>query len=142
MENVTEGQKAELTINGGTYTGTVTKVNKVAKVSQTGATVVEADIHIDNPDDKIYLGVEANAVINIAEKKDILRIPVECVNYGTDNVFCYVVKDGAVAKKEIETGISSGEFIEVLSGLEEKEQVINNLGTEYEEGTLVEPVYE
>jgi len=142
MENVTEGQKAELTINGGTYTGTVTKVNKVAKVSQTGATVVEADIHIDNPDDKIYLGVEANAVINIAEKKDILRIPVECVNYGTDNVFCYVVKDGAVAKKEIETGISSGEFIEVLSGLEEKEQVINSLGTEYEEGTLVAPVYE
>lgn len=142
LETVQTGQKAELTINGNSYTGTVANINKVAGTNQAGATVVSADIHIDNPDDKLYLGVDAKVKITVADKKGVLAVPISCVNYGTDSTFCYVVKDGAVAKKEVEIGISSSEYIEIISGLEKGDQVINSLGTEYEEGTPVTPTYE
>ena len=142
LEDVKVGQKAELTINGNSYTGEVAAINKVAKTNQAGATVVEADIHIDQPDDQIYLGVEANAVIEIAEKKGALTVPVECVNYATEGVFCYVIENGLVAKKEVETGITSAEAIEIVSGLSEGDQVINTMGTEYVEGTPVQPISE
>lgn len=140
LENISIGQKAELTINGKKYTGEVSYVNKVATKNETGATVVQADIHIDAPDDNIFLGVEAQVSIEVANKEGVLSVPLACVNYGADSTFCYVVEDGVVAKKEVETGISSAEYIEIVSGLEPGDQVIDAMGTEYEEGMPVTPI--
>ncbi len=142
LENIAVGQKADLTINGKEYTGEVSKINRVASTNQAGATVVDADIHIDRPDDNIYLGVEAKVNIEVASKEGVLAVPLACVNYGTDNTFCYVVKDGVIAKKEVELGIISDEYIEIVSGLEQTDQIVNSMGAEYEEGTAVTPVKE
>lgn len=142
LENISLGQKAELTINGKQYTGEVSYINKVAQTNQAGATVVQADIHIDNADSNIFLGVEAQVTISVAEKKDALVVPLACVNYGADSTFCYVVEDGSIVKKDVETGITSMEYIEITSGLSEGQQIINAMGVEYEEGTAVTPMYE
>lgn len=142
LESIAVGQKADLTINGKEYTGEVANINKVAATNQAGATVVAADIHIDNPDDNIYLGVEAQVNIEVASKEKALTVPLSCVNYGADSTFCYVVKDGVIVKKDVEVGITSAENIEITAGLEKDDQVINSMGMEYEEGTAVTPIYE
>ena len=142
LENIAVGQKAELIINGKDYTGEVSKINRVASTNQAGATVVDADIHIDQPDDNIYLGVEAKVNIEVANKEGVLAVPLACVNYGADNTFCYVIEDGVIARKEVELGIISDEYIEIISGLEEADQIVNSMGTEYEEGTAVTPIKE
>ena len=56
--------------------------------------------------------MEAKVSIQTAEEKDILLIPGASVNYSSDGIFCYVLKDGVIEKRNIETGISDDEYIE------------------------------
>ena len=134
---VAVGQKATVTINGKEYEGSVSNIRKAAKTNAAGATVVEASVHIDNPDDAIYLGVEASVKIHIAEKKDVVVVPYDCINYATDSTFCYVVKDGIVEKREIEVGVAATECVEIVKGLSEGEQVVCDSQIELTEGMKV-----
>ena len=67
---------------------------------------------------------------------------MEVVNTGKDGSFCYIVENGVVVKREVETGLASASFIEIKSGLKAGDQVIK-IGTELlEEGMKVNTVEE
>ena len=51
--------------------------------------------------------------------------------------FCYVLENGVITKKDITTGISSDEYVEVLDGIKEGDEVIRDLGS-LEEGMQAE----
>lgn len=137
FDKVQEGQKASITLGSKEYKGSVQKVSKIAIPNEKGTPVIGVTVHIDNPDEGIFIGVEAKVSIQAAEAKDVPLLPVEVVNIGKDGSFCYVVEDGVVTKKTIETGITSGSYVEVKSGLEEGDQVIQDLGS-FNEGDAVE----
>ncbi len=140
LAQIQVGQKATITINGKEYTGSVSKVNGMAQVNASGASVVTADIHIDNPDETLYLGIEAKVKIQCESKKDVLLVPIECVNYDTQGSFCYVVEDGLITRKEVEVGISSDTMIQIAEGLKKGDQVISDNTGELTEGMEVTPV--
>lgn len=134
LEYIREGQSADVTIAGYDYTGKVTRIDRMAQKNDSGTAVVSAEIHIDKPDDNIFLGIEAKAVIHIAKAKDALMIPVEVVNSSADGYYCYIVNNGVVERRELEIGISSDTYVEVVNGLEEGDQVVQNAAMELEEG--------
>lgn len=134
LEYIREGQSADLTIAGYDYTGKVTRIDRMAQRNDSGTAVVSAEIHIDKPDDNIFLGIEAKAVIHIAKAKDALMIPVEVVNSSADGYYCYIINNGVVERRELEIGISSDTYVEIISGLEEGDQVVQNSAMELEEG--------
>ena len=134
VQKLAVGQKVDIKINEKEYTGSVSKISRIASVNATGAASVDAEIHIDNPDDSIILGMEAKVSVQTAEEKDILLIPSASVNYSSDGIFCYVLADGVIKKCDIETGISDDEFIQVLSGLKEGDKVVTNVTGTIEEG--------
>jgi len=140
LEKVKEGQKAIITIVGKEYEGTVTRISKSATKNDKGAAVIAGEIHIDNPDADIFLGVEAKVKIESHKAENVIIVPIESVNIGKEGSFVYVVKDGIVEIRNVETGISSTEFIEIKSGLEENEQVILNSGAGITEGAQVTPM--
>ena len=74
------GQKVDVTIAGKEYEGEVSKINKVAAANSQGTPVVGAEVHIKNPDEDIFLGVEAKLVIHTASAENVLTVPVEIVN--------------------------------------------------------------
>ena len=63
---------------------------------------------------------------------------MEAFNIGKDGSFCYVVEDGTIKKKEIETGVISDSFAEIKSGLKNGEQVLVDIGN-HKEGDKVKP---
>lgn len=134
------GQKAEITINGVLYEGTVTKINGMAQVNATGAATVTAEVHIDHPDDNIYLGIEAKVKIQSDVVENALLVPIECVNYDTKGAFCYVVEDGVLVRRDVEAGISSDTQIQIISGLKEGDMVITEVTSELSEGMEVTPM--
>jgi len=140
FDKVALNQKAAITIAGNTYSGTVSSISKIAITNQSGTPVINVKIHIDNPDDNIFLGVEGKVSIQIASSNNTLLIPAEAINVSKDGSFCYVVSDGIVVIKLVETGISSNSYTEILSGLEEGDLVITDLTSAMAEGVKVTPI--
>ena len=138
---VKEGQSVEITLGDNTYQGTVTKMSHIAVQNEKGTPIISATVSIDDPDEDIFLGVDAKVKIYAASAKNVVTLPVEVVNIGKEGSFCYVIEDGLVTKRNITTGISSEDYVEITDGIKEGEEVIADLG-DYTEGMEVQAVPE
>lgn len=140
LEKIETGQSVDITIAGNAYEGTVAKINRMAVTGASGTPIVGAEIHINNPDDKIILGTEAKVNIHTGSAADVVRVPVETINADKEGDFCYIVEDGIVVKRRLTTGISSDSHIEVVEGLKEGDIVISSMNSAITEGMKVTPI--
>lgn len=140
LSKVKQGQKAEVTISGQTYEGTVTKINRMAEKNDSGTRLVAAEVHVENPDDNIYLGIEAKVKIHAQKSENTLIVPIAAVNTDQDGDFCYVLENGVVAIKRVTAGLTSESDIEILEGLNEGDQVITDTSMGVMEGMAAEPL--
>ena len=137
LDKIAVGQEAEINIAGKEYKGKVSKINRMATTNASGAAVVGAEVEIENPDQSIFLGVEAKVEVHMATAADVVTVPVEVVNTDREGDFVFVAEEGLVKKKRVTTGISSDTDIEIQEGLTAGEAVIMTTGQELEEGTPV-----
>ena len=82
------------------------------------------------------IAVPAGVEVKI-EAENVVTVPIEAVNVGKEGSFVYVVEDGILGIRDVETGISSAEAVEIVSGLDGTEQVVLSVGTGLEEGSPV-----
>ena len=134
MDKIQKGQHATIRIGEKEYTGAVENISKLATTNASGAVTVDVDVHIDQPDDSIILGTEGKVNIETAEKKDIVLVPMVCLNYSSDSVFVYLIRDGKLTRSNVETGISDDEMIEIVSGVKAGDEVVRNVPAEVTEG--------
>lgn len=134
---VKEGQTADITISDKKYTGKVTKISHLATTNEKGSTLISATVSIDEPDEDIFLGVDAKVKIYAEKAENVVTLPAGVVNIGKDGSFCYVLKDGVITRQDITTGISSEDAVEVTDGIKAGDEVIEDLGS-LEEGMTAE----
>ncbi len=140
LEKVREGQKAVVTVVGKEYEGTVTRISKSATKNDKNASVISGEVHIDNPDADIYLGVEAKVKIQGDKAEDVLMVPVEAVNVGKEGSFVYIVDGQTMTIRNITTGLSSIEYMEVKEGLNGNEKIVVDNSAGAMEGMQVTPM--
>lgn len=136
---VKEGQTADITIGDKKYTGKVTKISHLATTNEKGSTLISATVSIDQPDEDIFLGVDAKVKIYAEKAEDVVTLPAGVVNIGKAGSFCYVLKDGVITRQDITTGISSEDVVEVTDGIKVGDEVLEDLGS-LEEGMAAEAV--
>ena len=136
---VKEGQTADITIGDKKYIGKVIKISHLATTNEKGSTLISATVSIDQPDEDIFLGVDAKVKIYAEKAEDVVTLPAGVVNIGKAGSFCYVLKDGVITKQDITTGISSEDVVEVTDGIKVGDEVIEDLGS-LEEGMAAEAV--
>jgi HlyD family secretion protein len=127
---VRTGQKTLITMDafpGRKFPGFVRRVAPYVLDVEKQARTVEVEAEIENSenkeaDDEILLpGYSADVEIILAKRENVLRVPTQVILDGTR----VIVLDGStLEEREIVTGISSWEFTEVVSGLEEDERVV------------------
>ena len=140
IEKIKEGQDVKVTILDKDYEGEISRIARVA-ISGGGTTSVSAVIKIKNPDDDIFLGIEAKNVIVTAHKDSCLTLPSEAINVDADGFFVYTVNDmNMVEKKRVEVGISSEDCTEILEGITADDKVISYVTAVVQEGAIVVPV--
>lgn len=137
LDKIKIGQKARVTIGGREYEGEVSKINKMAEKNQSGAAVVGTEIKIVNPDDEVFLGIEAKVVISTAQEKDTVLVPVGALNVDMDGEFVYVVENNILVKKPVVTGISSDVMVQILEGVKTGDQLVTEITTGLQEGMTV-----
>ena len=117
IENLREGQEANVTIRSKSYTGKITKIDKKVTKDDKGTSGVCMEITLDSPDEDIILGLEAKAKIDAVSKDDVLMIPKGAIYSDTQGEFVYVLKDGKAVRRDVVVGIYNTESIEVVDGL-------------------------
>ena len=81
-------------------------------------------IEVPNEDGAIKGGMSAKVEIAVEAKENILAVPVECVVSEGGKSYIYVVEEDRAVKKEVTTGISNEEFIEISGDIKEGSQVV------------------
>ena len=140
LEKIAVGQKAQISLAGHQYTGTVEKISRVAEVNAQGTPVIHAQVRFDNPDDNIFLGVEAKVSVNTAKAENTLLVPVEAINTDRQGSFVYAVENGLLIRKAVETGVTSDDAAEIKSGLSEGDLIVLSAAAGLQEGMQVTPV--
>jgi HlyD family secretion protein len=100
------------------------RIARVAPVLDPATRTAPIEIEIPNPDFRLKPGMYARAGITTALKKDSLVVPIDAVADlgGRRGVFQHV--NGVAIFRTVELGTEGEEFIEVVGGLNEGDQVI------------------
>lgn len=148
-DSVQTDQAVELKYLENSYGGVISHVDAIASSGMPGGSPLQASqsapslsaiISFDEGEDTSSLipGFDIDAEIIIETTTDSLAIPIESLLYNEEgNPYVYVMNDGVVEAREIETGIQEGVLIEVLSGLEMDEEVVRLPSEELEDGMEV-----
>lgn len=134
FDNIAIGNKAEIKLGKKIYNGTLTALDKIALPNKKGNSVIGAKVRIENPDDQVYIGVNAKVSMVAAEKKNVLCLPNEAVNTATDGDFVYIIEKGVVKKQKVELGVSSSDKTEIVKGLKEGTEVVTDTSFDIKEG--------
>ncbi len=142
---VMKGQKANIKIKGSTkkYTGSVDEIGEIAQLKP-NATEKEYKVNVklilDNPDESVKAGYEADAEIILNEKGNSIAVALDGVREDktSKKKYVYLVNSqNKVSKKFINTGIQTDFDSEVIDGLKEGEKYILNAPQDLSEGDTV-----
>lgn len=124
IAKIEEGQDASINIAGNIYEGHVSKIYHLATNDSSDKNKIKTEVEFDAPDENVIIGVEADVTINTMSSEGAVLIPFE--SYYSDNTgtYVYVVENGLLAKKYFEAGIVTDEYVEVISGIKEGDEVI------------------
>ncbi|MCM1569833.1 MAG: efflux RND transporter periplasmic adaptor subunit [Roseburia sp.] len=137
LEKLAIGQKADIQISGKTYSGKVSRISRVAENNLTGTPMVKVQIHIEEPDSNIVLGLEAKVEVYTQKAEDALLVPIEVINVDRDGDFVYVVNNGVVERRSVVCGISADLYTEIIDGITEADQIVLSSVIEVYEGMTV-----
>ena len=133
------GQKADISIAGRDYTGTVYEIKRLAEATNSDKAKVTVSVRFDTPDDKVYIGLEADVKIHTYEKEGVMTIPAEAFYSDDNGDYCYSIEDGKVAKKYVTAGVQSDDLVEITSGLKNGDIVITDAVTDEQVGKSAQP---
>jgi HlyD family secretion protein len=134
VNKVAVGQACKVTMD--TYPG-VTLDGEVAKIASIAGSgnpwdrdpeVKKFDVSVtlkDTSNLKLKPGVSAKAEIFVDERHDVIFVPLQCVFPREGKSWAWVAGgDGQPSAREVKTGTSNDQFIEVTDGLSEGEHVL------------------
>ncbi len=79
------------------------------------------EIAVQSDDERLRVGMATTASIEVLAIRDVLSIPIQAVEYGEDGPFVRREDGEAVP---VELGAQTGDLVQVLSGLEEGDQIV------------------
>ncbi|MDD6728868.1 MAG: biotin/lipoyl-binding protein [Eubacteriales bacterium] len=117
--------------------GSMAGISGLSSLTDSGAGV-ECTITIDDPDENIIVGFDADVQIETGSYLGVTVVPVESIQMQKEGsyVYLYNEEDGTVTKTLITTGAISDTAYEVTSGLKPGDKIVATPSTEYEEDTF------
>lgn len=119
-DRIAAGSKAVIKIGSEKLDGTVSDVTPLSKNGVISFTVqLEEDNH-----KRLRSGLKTDVYVMNAVKDDVLRIAHSSYYVGKGEYELFVVNGNQLLKRKVQLGDSNFEYVEVVSGLQEGDQVI------------------
>ena len=91
--------------------GTVTRTSWALNVK---SRTLRAEIDLPNTDSQLLPGMYAYATV-VIERRGVRTIPVSATTHTGDETYCWMYADGKAKRTEVRTGVSDGDYIEIVS---------------------------
>ena len=108
---------------GEKWTGKIVSIRPAETVVQ-GVIFYETKIVFDNEDERLKSGMTANLEIEIGRKDDALRAPIRGIKEEPGRKYVQVLQNGKPVDTTITVGLENTDWVEVLSGLTEGQEVV------------------
>jgi membrane fusion protein, multidrug efflux system len=128
VDFIHEGMPATLKVqgfDGARFRGTVTRYSHSLDLS-TRTMLTEVDL--ENPKRKLFPGMYANVTVVLGRDADSLRLPDSAVG-GDRSHTVLVVRNGRLEEIPVTTGINDGRCIEITSGLNSRDLVVQTFSS-------------
>lgn len=103
---------------------TVDSIDFNSSLDSSGSTVFLVKFKLENnPEKKFKLGMNGEVTITVAEKTDVLAVPLSSIlENGVSSV--QLVKDNTLINQTVSLGITSDDLVEITSGLTENQVIV------------------
>lgn len=114
------------TLSNGSYKSTTgsSSTSSSSSSSSNNAVYYYGKAHIDNRNGPLRIGMTTQNVITVANIQNALLAPAVAVRMRDGKKTVRILQDGAPQAREVKTGLSDGAQVEILSGLNEGDEVI------------------
>ncbi len=126
VASVKLGQAANITLDAlpnEQVTGSVTFISPISTI-RAGIISYATTITLENPSAELKDGMSATAEVVVERRDNVLLVPNTVIQGTLQNPTVVVLVDGQQEERQITLGLSDGFNTEVLSGLEEGEEVV------------------
>ncbi len=141
VAKVKAGQKVTLTfdsITNTTFTGEVAGINKLGTISS-GVTSYPATIEFDSSSDKILPNMTVSASIITDVKDNVIIVPSTAVQTQENQTVVRQLKNGQLTFTPVTIGETSGTQTEIVSGINEGDEVITSVTSTSSQTTSTSP---
>jgi RND family efflux transporter MFP subunit len=132
---------AAVTISVGALNESVTsKVSRFADKLDRDTRTMSTEADVENPDRRFKPGMYADVTLTVAERKNVVTVPVEAVSVDEHKSTALMVDSkGIVCARSVKLGMQTAERLEVKSGLLPGDMVIVGSRAGIQPGTKVDP---
>jgi membrane fusion protein, multidrug efflux system len=134
------GMPAQLTLRafpGETFHASVTRF---ATSLDLATRTMLTEIDIDNPEHRLYPRMYANVTLDLVRHPNAIEVPRSAVQgIGRSDAYLFVVAQNRLARIPVTTGFNDGSEVEITSGLEGSELVVQDLSPALVAGEEVRP---
>ncbi|MFZ1517545.1 MAG: efflux RND transporter periplasmic adaptor subunit [Ignavibacteriaceae bacterium] len=144
IERISVDQDCEITLDAYPEKSYAAYVFKVVPTADRSKATVLVKVGFKNYDSRVLPEMSAKVSFftepvdtSITNQKPILVIPASSVKTENGKTFVYTVSNDKAVKNEIVIGQTLGSYVEVISGLQSGQKVINNLDDKIKDGVEV-----
>lgn len=124
FKKVVRGVEAKVAVDtfpGEDFTG---QVSRVAPVFDPATRTAQMEIEVPNPGFRLKPGMYARVRLTVERRPNALTVPRNAIVDLDGKRGVFVVNEGIAKFIEVQTGLSDGEQMEILSGIDEGQRVI------------------
>ena len=125
--------RSKALLSGDSFSGVAGKILRIRPYVDTSTRTVQVEVAVDNGAGGFKPGMFATVCLVEAEVDGALTLPVEALRSGS----VFVVDDGRIAVRPVETGIEASGLVEIREGLSEGDLVVVTGASSLKEGDAV-----
>jgi RND family efflux transporter MFP subunit len=137
---ISQGEAAVLRVGSvpqRTFKGNVTRY---AGALDPATRTMRTEVDLCNSDAMLRPGMFGDLTLRIIDHPDVLTLPNDVVRHDNEGAFVYVLDGTRALRRTVETGLTSDDRVEIVSGIDDRARVIAGSSPELKGGASVRAV--
>lgn len=137
LRNIEIGQSVSIEKDKALYSAVVTRKNDSLN---SGESLFKVEAAIGGAGAEFISGTKLNIKTSVDKRDNVLTVPIGALYYDDGKPFLFVSENGKAIRKDVETGISNEEKIQIISGIDEKANIITSWSSSLKDQTAIKVI--